>query len=268
MSTEIEKQANPLMLINLALEKSMDIDKLSRLFDLQERWEKKESEKAFYAAFANFQKDCPEIKKTKKADFPTRTGGRMTYSYVPLSEICKQIRNPLAKNGLSYRWEFQEANGIIECTCIVSHLSGHSKTSKLSGPKDDSGQKNTLQQTGSTHTYLQRYSLIGALGISSADVDNDGRSQPEKPKQQTKEEKEKMAAVTDRFKKEIALIKTPTEIKVNYKETMDKARAEGANTEELKVFIIEHGNKLTAALKKADIKDKEVTGEKLNAELP
>ena len=41
------------------------------------------------------------------------------------------------------------------------------------GPLDDSGNKNSIQQAGSTATYLQRYTLLPMLGLSAADRDED-----------------------------------------------------------------------------------------------
>ena len=40
---------------------------------------------------------------------------------------------------------------------------------------DKSGSKNVIQAVGSAVTYGQRYTLIGALGITTADEDIDGR---------------------------------------------------------------------------------------------
>ena len=40
---------------------------------------------------------------------------------------------------------------------------------------DTSGKKNEIQSRGSTITYLQRYTLIGALGLTTADEDIDAR---------------------------------------------------------------------------------------------
>ena len=114
----VKSEQNPIALINLALDKGLDIEKLSKLFDLQERWEKKESEKSFLAAFANFQRTCPKIKKSKKVDFPTKDSGNVRYSYAPLSEITEQIKEPLNSNGLSYRWEFLEANNLITARAL------------------------------------------------------------------------------------------------------------------------------------------------------
>jgi hypothetical protein len=44
----------------------------------------------------------------------------------------------------------------------------------MEGGLDNSGAKNDIQQKGSTHTYLQRYTLIGVLGLSTSDDDKDG----------------------------------------------------------------------------------------------
>jgi len=48
----------------------------------------------------------------------------------------------------------------------------------MSAPNDVSGNKNAIQSIGSTNSYLQRYTLCNAFGIS-AEQDNDGQtSQP------------------------------------------------------------------------------------------
>ena len=39
----------------------------------------------------------------------------------------------------------------------------------MSGPLDESGQKNALQQAGSSVTYLQRYTLLAATGMSTSE---------------------------------------------------------------------------------------------------
>ena len=44
----------------------------------------------------------------------------------------------------------------------------------MTADKDTSGNKNSIQSIGSTRTYLQRYTLIGALGLSTAEDDTDG----------------------------------------------------------------------------------------------
>ena len=60
-------------------------------------------------------------------------------------------------------------------TCVLSHKSGHYEETTLSGPPDASGSKNAIQAIGSTLTYLQRYSLVQALGLAAGD-DDDGKA--------------------------------------------------------------------------------------------
>lgn len=247
---------NPIALINMALEKGLDVEKLSKLFDLQERWEKKEAEKSFLMAFSNFQRICPKIKKSKKVNFPSKTGGSVNYSYAPLADIADQIKNPLADNQLSYRWEFIEAANLITCTCIVSHADGCSKESKMSAGKDDSGNKNQIQQIGSTHTYLQRYTLIGALGLSSADADIDGQGTTTKPTitkpvpSQTKTPAE-VNILLAKYKKELEDEKTLTELNMNAPNIIKRAIADGCPAEVVRGYA----NAIHAAKQKAQIKN-------------
>ncbi|WP_080398455.1 ERF family protein [Burkholderia pseudomallei] len=51
---------------------------------------------------------------------------------------------------------------------------GHSKMVTMSGAPDNSGKKNAIQQAASTITYLQRYTLLAATGMSTKDDDDDG----------------------------------------------------------------------------------------------
>lgn len=267
MENELAKtEQTPFALINLALDKGLDIEKLSKLFELQERWEKKESEKAFYTAFANFQRDCPKIKKTKKVNYPTKDSGNVNYSYAPLAEITDQIRKPLSENGLSYRWEFVEEDKLITCTCIISHLDGYSKESKMSGVKDDSGKKNLIQQSASTHTYLQRYTLIGALGLSSADEDIDGRGQQSIKTVAPKiiKSPEEQAKILDKWKKAFDKLKTPTEIKLNAEGYLKEAEKEGCSVEELKAYA----HSIYAIKKKETVKNTKESSEQQTIVLP
>ena len=64
----------------------------------------------------------------------------------------------------------------MRVTCFISHRDGHTEQTSMEAGKDDSGAKNNIQQKGSTQTYLQRYTLIGALGLSTAEGDNDGNN--------------------------------------------------------------------------------------------
>lgn len=157
-------------LISQAIEKGLDVESLGKLMDLQERWQANQSRKLFFEAFTNFQAQCPDLRKTKEVSF-----GQTKYNYAPLADITRQIAKVLKANELSYRWEIQDNAEELKVTCLVSHIEGHTERTTMSAKADTSGAKNAIQARGSAIEYLKRYTLIGALGISTADSDIDGR---------------------------------------------------------------------------------------------
>lgn len=207
-TTAVAKTDNsiPANLIELALKQKAPIEQLEKLLALQERWEDRQAKKVFLIAKSEFQSRCPILQKTKRVGFTSKkTGGKVDYAYIPLGDIAQQIKGILKDCGLSYCWKTKENNGLITITCIVSHIDGHSEENSMSAGKDDSGMKNQIQQIGSTMTYLQRYSLIGALGISTADVDADAQQPKEKTvkltKQQSSDLLSKAKIVIDEYNK-------------------------------------------------------------------
>ena len=97
------------------------------------------------------------------------------YQYAPLCDITA-IANPvLNEYGLAYRFEQAQSGDEISVTCIVSNIEGHEEKTTMTAPLDKSGSKNVVQAAGSTVQYLMRYTFIGALGITTADSDSDGR---------------------------------------------------------------------------------------------
>lgn len=170
METQEIAIKSPNDLISQAIEKGLDVEALGKLMDLQERWQANQSRKLFFEAFTNFQAQCPDIRKTKEVAF-----NQTRYNYAPLADITRQIGKVLKANELSYRWEITDNNDEMHVTCLVSHIEGHTERTTMSAKADTSGAKNAIQARGSAIEYLKRYTLIGALGISTADSDIDGR---------------------------------------------------------------------------------------------
>lgn len=202
------QHATPATLLEKAIDKGVDIAQLKELMDLQDRWEKKEARKSFLDALSKFQTMVPELKKSKTAKINSQKGN-FTYKYADLGSITKAIKNALNECGLSYRWEFEESNEKMKVTCLISHRDGHTETTAMEGGRDSSGAKNDIQQKGSTHTYLQRYTLIGALGLSTADDDNDAKGTHRNEKSDTQETYEE---IMDQWKQVIAGVKTKIEL--------------------------------------------------------
>lgn len=210
MSNNLIKQdLTPLLLIQQAMDKGLDLDKLEKFMAMQERWEKKEAKKSFLNSLSKFQSIVPELKKSKTAKIVSLKGN-FSYKYADLGSITAQIKPALNDCGLSYRWEFNESGEKLKVTCFISHLDGHTESTSMEAGKDASGSKNDIQQKGSTQTYLQRYTLIGALGLSTAEEDVDGkghkRSQPEESEDD----------YLDQWKSVVAQTKTPIELQKLY----------------------------------------------------
>lgn len=170
IKTEINTPSN---LLAQAIDKGLGIEQLSKLMDLQERWEANQARKNFFEAFTMFQSNCPDLRKTKVVAF-----NQTSYKFTPLSEITRQIAPALEKAKLSFRWEIQDTKEELKVTFLVSHIDGHTERTTMTANPDTSGNKNAIQARGSAITYLQRYTLIGGLGLSTADADVDGK-QPE-----------------------------------------------------------------------------------------
>lgn len=163
----------PMALIDRAMATGASPDVLEKLLALQERWEAGQARKAFDDAMASAKAELPTIRKNREVDF-TSTKGRTHYRHEDLAEVARTVTPILGKRGLSYRYRTTSApNEPITVTCIVSHRFGHFEETTLSAGRDDSGNKNSIQQIGSTLTYLQRMTLKAALGLAASD-DDDG----------------------------------------------------------------------------------------------
>lgn len=170
---EVEEEL-PKNLLALAISKQADPDTLSKLMDLQERWQANKAHQAYVAAMTAFKQDAPAVlKKNDVVDF-TSSKGRTAYRYANLGSIVQEITATMGKHELSASWETAQNNKDVTVTCHITHVAGHRESVTLTGPIDESGNKNQIQAVGSTVTYLQRYTLLAALGLATGE-DDDGR---------------------------------------------------------------------------------------------
>lgn len=152
----------------------VSVDKLERMLAMKERIDAQNAKIAFADALSLARADIPPIVKDATVDF-TSQKGRTHYKHETLAGIAKTIDPILSQNGLSYRFRTNQDGGRVTVTCIIAHRGGHSEETTLAGAPDQSGNKNNFQAVGSAVTYLQRYTLKAALGLS-AEVDDDGRA--------------------------------------------------------------------------------------------
>ena len=168
-------QTTPAMLLNIAIEKGAELDKLEKLMDLQMRWEANNAKKAYHQAMTQFKANPPDIDKNRHVKYQT-SKGTTEYDHADLFNVTEKINTELSKYGLSASWTTAQLEKQISVTCRITHILGHSESTTLSSSPDDSGGKNSIQAIGSAVTYLQRYTLLALTGLATREQDNDGKS--------------------------------------------------------------------------------------------
>ena len=155
---------------SLATSPDVDIDKMQRLLDVQERIMDKAAETAFCQARAAMQGDIPAVRKTKQ-------NGHTKSRYASLEDIHKVVHPVLSAHGfsISYKNEQPTQPNHVRVTATLSHVSGHSETNTVELPYDTQGAKSAVQAIGSSLTYAERYALCGLLSITLTD-DDDGNT--------------------------------------------------------------------------------------------
>ena len=156
----------PMDMLDRAVTSGASVETLEKLMGLQERYEKNQARKAFDEAVA--------LAKTEIKPVVRNTTGHNSKKYADFAAIARSVDPIISKHGLSYRFRSMQDER-INVTCVLSHKLGHSEETTLSGPADKTGNKNDIQAIGSTLTYLQRYSLMQALGLSATN-DDDGEA--------------------------------------------------------------------------------------------
>lgn len=194
------RTADPMVSLieRLVLNPDADLDKLERMLALKRDHDRDNARIAFAGALAGARSEIPPIVKDATVNFKTKDGKTTHYQHETLAGIAKVIDPILSRHGLSYRYRTAQGNGGVQVTCIIAHSDGHSEETSLSCAPDGSGSKNAFQAVGSAVTYLQRYTLKAALGLS-AEVDDDGQTAaprrddrddqaPPAPRQQARQE--------------------------------------------------------------------------------
>lgn len=162
----------PLDMLDRALSQGAGLEVVEKLMDLQDRWERNNARKAFDQAISAAKSEIPPIVKNASVGYENKDGSFTGYKHETLDGIAKVVDPILSDHGLSYRFRSQQNGGMLSVTCIVAHRDGYYEETTLSGPPDQSGKKNAYQAVGSAATYLQRYTLKLALGLSAGKDDD------------------------------------------------------------------------------------------------
>lgn len=157
-----------------AMDKGVDMEAMTALVALYKETAAIQARKDFDAALAAFHAECPQMIRSSKSQHATSSGTTKAGWFASLSEIVKTARPIAVRHGLT--WTFDTIAGAenTEVVCKLRHVAGHREDTTVTLPNEVKGGASPQQKAGIIQTYGMRYSLIGALGITSADDDTDG----------------------------------------------------------------------------------------------
>lgn len=154
-----------------AMNPSVDIDKMERLLEMQERILARNAKASYDAAFAAMQPDLPEI--SERGGIRDRSGNIQS-RYALWEDINEAIKPVLAKHGFGISFRTGQHDGKIVVTGVLSHRDGHREETTMELPTDTSGSKNAVQAVGSSTSYGKRYTAQALLNLTSRGEDDDG----------------------------------------------------------------------------------------------
>jgi len=155
-----------------ATDPNVDIGKMERLLDMQERVLTRNAEMAFYAAMSELQDAMPTIKKEGEI----KVGGQVRSRYARFEDILGQPKPLLKQYGFSVAFKSNFVDGQLEITGTLSHREGHHESTTMRLPFDESGSKNNVQAIGSSVSYGKRYVYCMLLNINITEDDDDGNA--------------------------------------------------------------------------------------------
>jgi hypothetical protein len=160
-------------LIAAAANQNVNADKLERIYQLYERIEARNAERAFNAAMVECQKEMRPI--------ATDAANKQTHSkYATYYALDKALRPIYTKHGFapSYDTDVSPLPGHIRAYLYLFHNAGHTRTYKIDMPTDGKGAKggdvmSPTHAVGAAVSYGDRYLLKDAFNIAVGDDDDD-----------------------------------------------------------------------------------------------
>ena len=155
----------PMQMAYQLISNGADLGSVKEMLALSKELAADQAKRAFDAAIASAKAEIGPAQRNKRGH---------SGKYADFAAYAAVVDPVIHRYGLSYRFRTEQTDG-IKVTCVLSHKEGHSEENSLKGPADSSGSKNAIQAVGSTLTYLQRYTLVQALGLAATD-DDDGQA--------------------------------------------------------------------------------------------
>jgi hypothetical protein len=161
-----------------AVNPAVDVDKMERLFALQERMLARNAEMQFNAALTAAQADMGRI----SAD---AVNPQTSSKYATYGKLDSVLRPIYTKHGfsLSFNEGVSPEPDHVLVICHVAHVDGHSRAYQKNMPADGKGAKggDVMTKThaaGAAMSYGMRYLLKGIFNVAIGEEDNDGNGAP------------------------------------------------------------------------------------------
>ena len=174
-----ENQNSPEQLIAMAIQNGTPVETMERILAMAKDVKAEQAKEAFNNAMADFQGECPTIKKTRGVPLKS---GKIAYHYAPIDSIVNQVKDLIKKYGFSYMIKTEtlkneKGETSVKSICIVKHRLGHAEQSEMEVPLGNKTDiMSSSQVVASASTFSKRYAFCNAFGIMTGDEDDDART--------------------------------------------------------------------------------------------
>lgn len=155
-------------LLNELVAAKTEVERLKAEMNSSVCQERLEQEKAFNKAFAKAQAEFKSLSKSMSAEFTTKTGHLIAYSYASMSAIKDAVVPALNRNGLSISHYEKSGNGLVTVVTVISHEGGYSREVCSPAMIYDANDPRSMRRVVSS---LRRYGTLNACGIEESDSD-------------------------------------------------------------------------------------------------
>ncbi len=170
-ATPEQQMINSIM--QIASNPDVDVDKMDKLFSMQERMMDRQNKMDYDEALARVQADMPRI--TQRGEIKNKNG-MVVANYMKYEDIDLEIRPRLQKEGFSLKHDRKHIDGKMVVTTTLKHRSGHEESVEIPLPYDkENALKSALQAAVGTFSVGKRVNVCSLLNIVQEGEDDAAR---------------------------------------------------------------------------------------------
>ena len=152
------------MIERAARDPAVDIEKMERLFKMQQEASARRAKTEYLAAFSQLQAILPTAAR--------RGTGHNNKKYARFEDVIDALRKPLSEHGFSLSHRIDTSNNMVRVTGVLGHRGGHSEQTDIILPPDASGNKTLTHAIASSISYGKRYVSLTLTGVATDDDDD------------------------------------------------------------------------------------------------